>query len=204
MLTVVPDPSAGDDRSSSDGPLIDEIERDGVLRKLTVARQPEVDADIAQFTDERDERSGRPLPSGGVRGSSSTSSAPSLNRVIAACGRSGDTDWLQQRVSPAWSVRRCRGSPARAGGSRGHGGVPNRPCGTDTPGEPAIARFAHNHALIAAALPQSRCPKAARSAFAMVFTSSDFPPAMSMTRSNVVSSSRDDRSAPFAPRSMAA
>src|ERR1700716_2166132 len=59
MLTVVPDPNAGDDRSAAGSSLIDEIVREGARRMLAEALQAEVDAYIAQFAGERDERGRR-------------------------------------------------------------------------------------------------------------------------------------------------
>jgi transposase-like protein len=59
MLTVVPDPNAGDDRSAAGSSLIDEIVREGARRMLAEALQAEVDAYIAQFAEERDERGRR-------------------------------------------------------------------------------------------------------------------------------------------------
>jgi transposase-like protein len=62
MLTVVPEP-AGSDRpltdSSTSSSLIDEIVREGARRMLAEALKAEVDAYIAQFTDERDENGRR-------------------------------------------------------------------------------------------------------------------------------------------------
>jgi transposase-like protein len=52
MLTVVPDPAAGD--SSAPASLIDEIVREGARRMLAEALQAEVDAYISQFAGERD------------------------------------------------------------------------------------------------------------------------------------------------------
>src|ERR671924_2377190 len=62
MLTVVPDPADGDRSAGSSTPsgsLIDEIVREGARRMLAEALQAEVDAYIAQFIDERDERGRR-------------------------------------------------------------------------------------------------------------------------------------------------
>ncbi|MFD2422655.1 IS256 family transposase [Amycolatopsis pigmentata] len=62
MLTVVPDPAAGDDGravGSSGSSLIDEIVREGARRMLAEALQAEVDAYIARFAGERDERGHR-------------------------------------------------------------------------------------------------------------------------------------------------
>ena len=59
MLTVVPDPSAGDGRSSSGGSLIDEIVREGARRMLAEALQAEVDAYITRFADQRNEHGHR-------------------------------------------------------------------------------------------------------------------------------------------------
>ncbi len=56
MLTVAPDPSAGDDRpEKGSSSLIDEIVREGARRMLAEALQAEVDAYIAQFTGEHGE-----------------------------------------------------------------------------------------------------------------------------------------------------
>ncbi len=54
MLTVVPDPAAGDDCSAGGSSLIDEIVREGARRMLAEAVQAEVDAYVARFADERD------------------------------------------------------------------------------------------------------------------------------------------------------
>ncbi|MBC6463678.1 IS256 family transposase [Actinomadura sp. HBU206391] len=61
MLTVVPDPSGRDqsDETSPAASLIDEIVREGARRMLAEALQAEVDAYIAQFADQRDERGRR-------------------------------------------------------------------------------------------------------------------------------------------------
>lgn len=62
MLTVVPEPSSGDnDRPGTAGSssLIDEIVREGARRMLAEALQAEVDAYIAAFTGERDEHGHR-------------------------------------------------------------------------------------------------------------------------------------------------
>ena len=61
MLTVVPDPSSGDDDRPAAGSssLIDEIVREGARRMLAEALQAEVDAYICQFAAERDEHGRR-------------------------------------------------------------------------------------------------------------------------------------------------
>jgi transposase-like protein len=60
MLTVVPDPAAGDDgRPAGSSSLIDEIVREGARRMLAEALQAEVDAYIGRFAGERDERGHR-------------------------------------------------------------------------------------------------------------------------------------------------
>jgi transposase-like protein len=61
MLTVVPDPSDRDEpgQTGASSSLIDEIVREGARRMLAEALQAEVDAYIAQFTDQRDERGRR-------------------------------------------------------------------------------------------------------------------------------------------------
>jgi transposase-like protein len=62
MLTVVPDPSSGDnDRPAANGStsLIDQIVREGARRMLAEALQAEVDAYIGAFTSERDDHGRR-------------------------------------------------------------------------------------------------------------------------------------------------
>ncbi len=59
MLTVVPDPNAGDGRSSSGGSLIDEIVRESARRMLAEALRAEADAYVARFAEERDENGRR-------------------------------------------------------------------------------------------------------------------------------------------------
>lgn len=54
MLSVVPDPAAGDERPGSSGSLIDELVREGTRRMLA-----EVEAYLARFRDELDERGRR-------------------------------------------------------------------------------------------------------------------------------------------------
>jgi hypothetical protein len=59
MLSVVPDPAAGDDRPGSSGSLIDELVRQGAQRMLAEAVQAEVDAYLARFAGELDEHGHR-------------------------------------------------------------------------------------------------------------------------------------------------
>src|SRR3954464_5114674 len=59
MLTVVPGSSDSDDEGSSAGSLIDQLVREGARRMLAEALQAEVDAYIAAFVGERDERGRR-------------------------------------------------------------------------------------------------------------------------------------------------
>jgi transposase-like protein len=59
MLSVVPDPAAGDDRPGSSGSLIDELVREGAQRMLAEAVQAEVDAYLARFREEFDEHGHR-------------------------------------------------------------------------------------------------------------------------------------------------
>jgi transposase-like protein len=59
MLTVAPEPAEGDDRPASGSSVIDEIVREGARRMPAEALQAEVDAYIARFTAERDERGRR-------------------------------------------------------------------------------------------------------------------------------------------------
>jgi transposase-like protein len=59
MLSVVPEPAAGDDRPGGSSSLIDELVREGAQRMLAEAVQAEVDAYLAQFTEELDEQGHR-------------------------------------------------------------------------------------------------------------------------------------------------
>ena len=59
MLTVVPEPTSGDDHLAGGSSLIDEIVREGARRMLAEALRAEVDAYIAAFTGERDEHGHR-------------------------------------------------------------------------------------------------------------------------------------------------
>jgi transposase-like protein len=60
MLTVVPGDGSGHESGKGGSPsLIDQIVREGARRMLAEALQAEVDAYIAQFLDERDERGRR-------------------------------------------------------------------------------------------------------------------------------------------------
>ena len=59
MLSVVPDPAAGDDRPGFSGSLIDELVREGARRMLAEAVQAEVEAYLARFRDELDEHGHR-------------------------------------------------------------------------------------------------------------------------------------------------
>jgi transposase-like protein len=61
MLTVVPDPASGDDDrpAAGEASLIDQIVREGARRMLAEALRAEVDAYIAAYDDERDERGHR-------------------------------------------------------------------------------------------------------------------------------------------------
>ena len=64
MFTVVPEPMAGDDRTGGvelgeSSSVIDDIVREGARRMLAEALQAEVDAYIARFSAERDERGRR-------------------------------------------------------------------------------------------------------------------------------------------------
>src|SRR4051812_9691602 len=61
MLTVVPDPAAGDEGrpGSSASSVIDETVREGARRMLAEALQAEVEAYIARFAGERDEHGHR-------------------------------------------------------------------------------------------------------------------------------------------------
>ncbi|MBB5157372.1 transposase-like protein [Saccharopolyspora phatthalungensis] len=59
MLSIVPDPDSRGGGSPASASLIDEIVREGARQMLAEALQAEVDAYIAQFADQRDERGHR-------------------------------------------------------------------------------------------------------------------------------------------------
>jgi transposase-like protein len=59
MLKVVHDAEASNENRAAGGSLIDEIVREGARRMLAEALQAEVDAYVAQFAEERDERGRR-------------------------------------------------------------------------------------------------------------------------------------------------
>ena len=59
MLTVVPEPAAGDDHPVGGSSLIDEIVREGARRMLAEALRAEVDAYVARFAEECDEHGHR-------------------------------------------------------------------------------------------------------------------------------------------------
>src|SRR4051812_29880573 len=59
MLTVVPGSGCSDGGSSAGSSLIDQLVREGARRMLAEALQAEVDAYIARFAGERDERGRR-------------------------------------------------------------------------------------------------------------------------------------------------
>jgi hypothetical protein len=112
MLTVVPDPNAGDDRSasgSSASSLIDEIVREGARRMLAEAWQAEVDAYITQFAGARDERGRRVLVRNGYHAPRQVLTSAGAVEVTAP--RVNDT-----RVDPDTGERAvCLGDPAAVG-----------------------------------------------------------------------------------------
>jgi hypothetical protein len=67
VLTVVPDPACGDNDRPAAGEvsLIDQIVREGARRVLAEALRAEVDAYIAEYVDQRDERGHRLVVSNG-------------------------------------------------------------------------------------------------------------------------------------------
>ncbi|MGW6505129.1 IS256 family transposase [Nonomuraea angiospora] len=119
MLTVVPDPADGDHAAATTSTptpaLIDELAREGARRMLAEALKAEVDAYIAQFTDERDEHGRRLVVRNGHHEPQTvlTSAgaievrAPRVNdkRVDAA---TGERQRFASAILPPW----CRKSPA--------------------------------------------------------------------------------------------
>src|SRR3982074_241269 len=112
MLNVVPDPAGRD--SSAPSSLIDEIVREGARRMLAEALQAEVDAYIAQFAGERDERGRRVVGRNGHHEPREV--LTSAGAVEVTVPRVND-----KRVDPDTGERRrfasavCLGDPAAVG-----------------------------------------------------------------------------------------
>jgi transposase-like protein len=116
MLTVVPDPSEGDQsgQTPASASLIDEIVREGARRMLAEALQAEVDAYIAAFTDQRDEHGRRLVVRNGYHqprevltsAGAVEVKAPRINdkRVDAA---TGERKRFSSAILPPW----CRKTP---------------------------------------------------------------------------------------------
>jgi transposase-like protein len=119
MLTVVPDPSEGDqiDESRPAASLIDEIVREGARRMLAEALKAEVDAYIAQFADQRDEHGRRLVVRNGYHQSREvlTSAgavevkAPRVNDKRVDPG-TGERKRFSSAILPPW----CRKTPKLA------------------------------------------------------------------------------------------
>jgi transposase-like protein len=119
MLTVVPDPSEGDqiDESRPAASLIDEIVREGARRMLAEALKAEVDAYIAQFADQRDEHGRRLVVRNGYHQSREvlTSAgavevkAPRVNDKRTDPG-TGERKRFSSAILPPW----CRKTPKLA------------------------------------------------------------------------------------------
>jgi transposase-like protein len=119
MLTVVPDPSEGDQSGQrrSSASLIDEIVREGARRMLAQALQAEVDAYIAAFADQRDEHGPRLVVRNGYHqprevltsAGAVEVKAPRINdkRVDAA---TGERKRFSSAILPPW----CRKTPKLA------------------------------------------------------------------------------------------
>jgi transposase-like protein len=111
MLTVAPDPPAGDDRSADgSSSLIDEIVREGARRMLAEALQAEVDAYITRFAAERDEsghhlvvRNGSREPREVLTSAGAVEvTAPRVNdkRIDAA---TGERERFSSAILPPWA-----------------------------------------------------------------------------------------------------
>jgi transposase-like protein len=111
MLTVAPDPSAGDDRpADGSSSLIDEIVREGARRMLAEALQAEVDAYITRFAAERDEnghhlvvRNGSREPREVLTSAGAVEvTAPRVNdkRIDAA---TGERERFSSAILPPWA-----------------------------------------------------------------------------------------------------
>jgi transposase-like protein len=111
MLTVAPDPPAGDNRpADGSSSLIDEIVREGARRMLAEALQAEVDAYITRFAAERDEsghhlvvRNGSREPREVLTSAGAVEvTAPRVNdkRIDAA---TGERERFSSAILPPWA-----------------------------------------------------------------------------------------------------
>jgi transposase-like protein len=113
MLTVVPDPSSGDNDRPATGTspsLIDEIVREGARRMLAEALQAEVDAYIAAFSGERDESGHRLVVRNGYHQSREVLTSAGAVEVTAprVNDKRTDPDTGERRrfasaILPAWA-----------------------------------------------------------------------------------------------------
>jgi putative transposase len=115
VLTVVPGAADADDPRRPEGvALIDEIVREGARRMLAEALQAEVDAYIAQFTHERDERGRRLVVRNGSHQPREVLTSAGAVQVVAprVNDRRTDPDTGERRrfssaILPPW----CRKTP---------------------------------------------------------------------------------------------
>jgi hypothetical protein len=110
-LTVVPGRPADDSQPATglaSSSLIDEIVREDARKLVAAGLQAEVDADIAAFSDERDER-GRRLSAGQTAERFSARSVRSqrFSTLVRAGRRSSDPEAIEPR-RPGWPARARR------------------------------------------------------------------------------------------------
>jgi transposase-like protein len=115
VLTVVPGAADADDPRRPEGAaLIDEIVREGARRMLAEALQAEVDAYVAQFTDQRDERGRRLVVRNGTHQPREVLTSAGAVEVVAprVNDRRTDPDTGQRcRFSSAILPPWCRKTP---------------------------------------------------------------------------------------------
>jgi transposase-like protein len=126
MLTVVPDPAAGD--SSAPASLIDEIVREGARRMLAEALQAEVDGYISQFAGERDENGRRLVVRNGYHQSREVLTSAGAVQVTVprvndkrTDAQTGERKRFASAILPPWA----RKTPKVTGGAAA--AVPARP-----------------------------------------------------------------------------
>ena len=120
MFTVVPEPAADDIRSGvqlgESTSVIDDIVREGARRMLAEALQAEVDAYIAQFSAERDERGRRLVVRNGRHQPREVLTSAGAVEVTAprVNDRRIDPDTGERASSPRRSCRRGAARPRRS------------------------------------------------------------------------------------------
>jgi len=119
MLTVVPEPVAGEDRTGGlqlgeSCSLIDDIVREGARRMLAQALQAEADACIARFAEERDERGHRLVVRNGSHQPREVLTSAGAVEVVAPRVNdrrvdpdTGERARFSSAILPAW----CRKTP---------------------------------------------------------------------------------------------